>query len=989
MAASSLRQSVSLLLYFLLLILSQKGFCTKYTREDFPSDFVFGAGTSAYQYEGAVAEDGRKPSIWDIFTHEDGRGAINPKGLEYYNNLINEIVKQGIKLHVTLYHGDHPQSLQDEYGGWLNNRIVEDFKEYANVCFREFGDRVSHWTTFAQPNIMSMGGYDYGTFAPGRCSYPFGVNCNVGNSTTEPYIVVHNILLTHAQVVKLYKNTYQTNQGGWIGMNVYSLWYYPLSDSLADIEATQRVKDFLMGILEPLVFGDYPEIMKKNVGSRLPSFTQQQSELVKGSFDFISLNHYTSSYVTDNPNNSYLVLRDFSKDMFAKTRGFLNETTSEGPPTHMLSDPLGLQNMLEYLKDKFANPAVYIEENGYGLGVIKTLHDTDRIEYLRDYIGSILNAMRNGANVRGYFVWSLVDLFELLAGYKSSYGLYYVDFDDEKRKRVPKLSAHWYNNFIKNIEGIAVGEKSLASHETILEYSRDDFPSDFVFGAGTSAFQYEGALAEDGRTPSIWDYSIYEEQNSEVTKPDIASDGYHKYKEDIELMSMTGLEGYRFSISWSRLLSSGRGAVNQKGLAYYNNVINELVKHGIQPHVSLHHLDLPQVLQDEYGGWLSPRIIDDFKGYANVCFREFGDRVFHWTTMAEPNINAIASFDNGGFPPRRCSYPFGYNCREGNSTVEPYAAAHNMLLAHAAVVKLYRTRYQPIQKGKIGINLYAVWLSPLTNSIKDSIASKRAMDFTIGWFMSPLVFGDYPEIMRKNAGSRLPTFSETESQEVMSAFDFIGINYYFASFVIDNSDPLKTGLRDINADIGPLDSLASHSVIKFSSLYTYVFNNIDYEKKALIEAGADSKDEPPIDQFIPPRYIPNNPTGLLKMLKYLKDSYGNPPIYIQENGYGLGVKDVLNDTDRISFLSCYIGSTLEAIRNGSDVRGYSVWSFLDLYELLEGYKSSFGLYHVNFEDNERQRVPKLSAYWYSSFVKHGSVIKIEKTQGEEEYHAMH
>ncbi|KAI0510360.1 hypothetical protein KFK09_010961 [Dendrobium nobile] len=505
---------------------------------------------------------------------------------------------------------------------------------------------------------------------------------------------------------------------------------------------------------------------------------------------------------------------------------------------------------------------------------------------------------------------------------------------------------------------VALALKNLLVHsDTIVEYSRDDFPSDFVFGAGTSAFQYEGALAEDGRTPSIWDYSIYEGQNSEVTTPDIASDGYHKYKEDIELMSITGLEAYRFSISWSRLLSSGRGAVNQKGLAYYNNVINELVKHGIQPHVSLHHLDLPKVLQDEYGGWLSPRIIDDFKGFANVCFREFGDRVFHWTTMAEPNINAIASFDNGVFPPHRCSYPFGYNCREGNSAVEPYAAAHNMLLAHAAVVKLYRTRYQPIQKGKIGINLYATWFSPLTNSIQDSMASKRAMDFTIGWFMSPLIFGDYPEIMRKNAGSRLPTFSETESQEVRSAFDFIGINYYFASFVVDNSDRPKTGFRDANADM----------FVKFTG----------------------SKDETPIDQFIPPGYIPNKPKGLLKMLKYLKDSYGNPPIYIQENGCGLGVKDVLNDTDRISFLSGYIGSTLEAIRNGSDVRGYSVWSFLDIFELLDGYKSSFGLYHVNFKDNERQRVPKLSAYWYSNFLKHGSVIKIEKTQGDqEEYHAM-
>ncbi|KRY05035.1 Beta-glucosidase 22, partial [Trichinella patagoniensis] len=166
-----------------------------------------------------------------------------------------------------------------------------------------------------------MAGYDRGIFAPGRCSYPFGMNCKAGNSTTEPYIVVHNSLLAHSQVVKLYKDTYQAIQKGWIGMNVYTIWYYPLTNSSADIEAAQRVRDFMIGwIIEPLVFGDYPMIMKKNAGSRLPSFTQKESEQVKGSFDFISLNHYTSSYVADNSEISYTDLRDYNKDMFAKTR---------------------------------------------------------------------------------------------------------------------------------------------------------------------------------------------------------------------------------------------------------------------------------------------------------------------------------------------------------------------------------------------------------------------------------------------------------------------------------------------------------------------------------------------------------------------------------------------------------------------------------------------------------------------------------------------
>ncbi|PKA57674.1 Cyanidin 3-O-glucoside 7-O-glucosyltransferase (acyl-glucose) [Apostasia shenzhenica] len=138
----------------------------------------------------------------------------------------------------------------------------------------------------------------------------------------------------------------------------------------------------------------------------------------------------------------------------------------------------------------------------------------------------------------------------------------------------------------------------------------------------------------------------------------------------------------------------GRGVVNPKGLNYYNNVIDELIKYGIQPHITLHHFDVPRVLQDEYGGWLSPKIIEDFKHLADVCFKEFGDRVSYWTTMNEPNVVALASFDYGSFPPQRCSAPYGDNCAAGNSTVEPYITAHHMLLAHSAAVELYRTKYQ-------------------------------------------------------------------------------------------------------------------------------------------------------------------------------------------------------------------------------------------------------------------------------------------------------
>ncbi|KNA07563.1 hypothetical protein SOVF_170640, partial [Spinacia oleracea] len=203
---------------------------------------------------------------------------------------------------------------------------------------------------------------------------------------------------------------------------------------------------------------------------------------------------------------------------------------------------------------------------------------------------------------------------------------------------------------------------------------------------------------------------------------------------DVELMAETGLDAYRFSISWSRLIPDGRGIVNPKGLEYYNNLIDELISHGIQPHATLMHLDTPQVLEDEYGGFLSARIIEDFTAYADVCFKEFGDRVVYWTTINEPNIFALGGYDNGASPPGRCSYPFGIlNCTKGNSTTEPYLAAHNMLLAHASAAKLYKQRYQGKQHGIIGFSFYAYHFIPSTDSTKDKIATQRAHEFFIGW----------------------------------------------------------------------------------------------------------------------------------------------------------------------------------------------------------------------------------------------------------------
>ncbi|GJN38518.1 hypothetical protein PR202_gb27568 [Eleusine coracana subsp. coracana] len=263
--------------------------------------------------------------------------------------------------------------------------------------------------------------------------------------------------------------------------------------------------------------------------------------------------------------------------------------------------------------------------------------------------------------------------------------------------------------------------------------TRLDFPEGFVFGAGSSAFQVEGAAAEDGRKPSIWDtftHAVHKWFNRYVqmltcytqdgSNADVSADQYHHYKvtlnvhitirdEDVKLMHEMGLDAYRFSIAWPRLIPDGRGDINPKGLEYYNNLIDELIRHGIEPHATIYHFDLPQVLQDEYNGFLSPRFIEDFTAFADVCFKNFGDRVKRWVTLNEPNIEPIGGYDFGTQPPRRCSYPFGKNCTGGNSSTEPYIVAHHALLAHASAVSLYRNKYKATQGGQIGITLIGLW----------------------------------------------------------------------------------------------------------------------------------------------------------------------------------------------------------------------------------------------------------------------------------------
>ncbi|KAK2434383.1 cyanogenic beta-glucosidase [Trifolium repens] len=477
-----------------------------------------------------------------------------------------------------------------------------------------------------------------------------------------------------------------------------------------------------------------------------------------------------------------------------------------------------------------------------------------------------------------------------------------------------------------------------------VEISRADFPRGFVFGTASSAFQYEGAVKEDGRGPSVWDtFSHTFGKVTDFSNADVAVDEYHRYEEDIQLMKDLGMDAYRFSISWSRIFPNGSGAINQAGIDHYNKFINALLANGIEPYVTLYHWDLPQALEDKYKGWLSTDIVKDFATYAETCFQKFGDRVKHWITFNEPHTFTTQGYDVGLQAPGRCSILLHLFCRAGNSATEPYIVAHNVLLTHAAVADIYRKKYKNTQGGSLGIAFDVIWYEPATNTQEDIEAAQRAQDFQLGWFLDPLMFGDYPSSMRSRVGNRLPKFSPSEAALVKGSLDFVGINHYTTFYARNNStNVIGTLLHDSIADSGAI---------------TLPFNGT----KAIAER-ANS-----IWLYIVPQ-------SMRTLMNYVKQKYGNPPVFITENGMDdansifIPKKDALKDEKRIRYYSGYLSYLQEAIKDGCNVKGYFAWSLLDNWEWAAGYSSRFGLYFVDYRDNLK-RYPKQSVQWFKNFLK--------------------
>ncbi|KAH7440516.1 hypothetical protein KP509_04G111200 [Ceratopteris richardii] len=390
--------------------------------------------------------------------YPNGNGEVNQVAIDHYNKVIDDVLSLGLIPMVTLWTQDHPQVLEDTYGGALNDQFITDFVDYADTCFEAFGDRVKYWITFDEPNDWAGLAYSTNQNPPGRCTAnikgQMGMNygaCPDGDSGTEPYIVGHHLLLAHAGAVDLYRSKYQAIQNGSIGFALWFRWIEPLTYTLEDMGAAQRATDFLMGwFLDPIFFGKYPDSMQELVGSRLPSFTAEQIAQLNGSLDFIGLNIQTALYgfetdfyLTQNKTCYYL-------DWKTNVTGYRDGVAIGVGKNNDFAVPWCIRSAVEYIKTHYNNFPMFITQTGIAYNfhsAEETINDDERVEYFMTYYTELLAAIRDGVNVKGAYAWSLLDGFEFNLGLGIRAGIFYVD---DEYKRYPRKSALWFKEMLSS-----------------------------------------------------------------------------------------------------------------------------------------------------------------------------------------------------------------------------------------------------------------------------------------------------------------------------------------------------------------------------------------------------------------------------------------------------------------------------------------------------------------------------------------------------------
>jgi beta-glucosidase len=494
------------------------------------------------------------------------------------------------------------------------------------------------------------------------------------------------------------------------------------------------------------------------------------------------------------------------------------------------------------------------------------------------------------------------------------YLLFMSDESSLSRRRFVQLCSGSSLVMAAGAGGLFGAEKSRAEKS-----NGDDapaFPGGFVWGAATSSYQIEGAAEIDGKGPSVWD--VFSRKPGAVWQGqtgDVACDHYHRYAEDVSLMKDAGLQAYRFSISWPRVLPEGIGRVNRKGLDFYDRLVDELLSKKIEPWVTLFHWDFPQALFEK-GGWTNPESPRWFEEYTRVVVERLSDRVTQWMTFNEPQVFIGLGHLDGLHAPG-LKMPFD----------QVLQASHHVLLAHGLSAKCIRTVAK--KKPEVGCVIASPVDYPISESAADIEAGRLA---TLGitrknvwnntWWTDPVVLGRYPEDGLQLFGKDLPKFSDRDFEIIRQPLDFLGLNIYQGGQVRAKADgspeavPLPTGS--------------------------------------------------PLSFF----HWPVTPESLRWGPRYIYERY-KTPIFITENGMSnsdwVALDGKVHDPQRVDFLDRYLSAFRHAIEDGVDGRGYFTWSFMDNFEWAEAYKQRFGLIHVDFET--LKRTPKESSKWYSEVIR--------------------
>ena len=440
------------------------------------------------------------------------------------------------------------------------------------------------------------------------------------------------------------------------------------------------------------------------------------------------------------------------------------------------------------------------------------------------------------------------------------------------------------------------------------------FPPDFLWGAATSAYQIEGAVNEDGRAPSTWDRfaatpgKTYQGQTGEV-----AADHYHRMEEDVALMAQLNLKSYRFSLAWPRILPEGIGTINQRGLDFYDRLVDALLARGIQPLATLHHWDLPIALYEK-GGWTNRDTAYAFAEYADVVTSRLGDRVNWWLTHNEPWCSSYLSYALGIHAP-------GLRDKQLAVTV-----GHHILLSHGLAVPLMRSHLSAQAQVGIAIDFYPTYAAderPATLS-----AVQRADTFRNRWFLDPIFRGSYPEGLFTGMGVEEPPMQEGDMTIISTPIDFLGVNYYSRNLIRGNSE------TDTANDEG-YETISSIPGSSYTEMGWEIF-----------------------------------PEGLTNILTRIHREYAPQALVVTESGAAfpdqLDDSATVHDQQRIDYLRAHIEHVAEAIRLGAPIKGYTVWSLMDNYEWAEGYRKRFGLVYVDYPT--QRRIVKDSGHWYANFI---------------------